>query len=76
MGAWWRWALLSLDGVAPSRRVGVSATVNLPLHHKVQKFSNGTGSPSGPGKRAVKQLIFKKLTTDKNVVVNSFSLLY
>jgi len=35
MGGWWRWALLSLDGVAPSRMVSVSASVNLPLHHKV-----------------------------------------
>ena len=25
--------------------VGVSASVNLPLHHKVQKFSPATGSP-------------------------------
>jgi len=25
--------------------VGVPASVNLPLHHKVQKFSSGTGSP-------------------------------
>jgi len=25
--------------------VCVSASVNLPLHHKVQKFSSGTGSP-------------------------------
>jgi len=33
------------DGVAPSRMVGVSASVNLPLHHKVQKFASGTGSP-------------------------------
>jgi len=24
--------------------VGVSASVNLPWHHKVQKFSSGTGS--------------------------------
>jgi len=44
-GGWWRWALLSPDGVAPSRTVGVSASVNLPLHRKVQKFSSGTGSP-------------------------------
>jgi len=36
---------VSRDGVAPSRMVGVSASVNLPLHHKVQKFSSGTGSP-------------------------------
>ena len=41
---WWRWALVSPDGVAPSRMVCVSASVNLPLHHKVQKFSSGTGS--------------------------------
>jgi len=26
------------------------------LHHEVQKFSFGTGSPGGPGKRAVKWL--------------------
>jgi len=36
--------VLSPDGVAPIRMVGVSASVNLPLHHKVQKFSSGTGS--------------------------------
>jgi len=35
-GRWWRWALVSPDGVAPSRMVGVSVSVNLPLHHKVQ----------------------------------------
>jgi len=45
MGEWWRWALVSPDRVALSRMVGVSASVNLPLHHKVQKFSSGTGSP-------------------------------
>jgi len=59
MAGWWRWALVSLDGVAPSRMVSVSASVNLPLYHKVQKFSSGTGSPGGgPGKRAVKRLWF------------------
>jgi len=42
---WWRWALVSPAGVAPSRIVSVSASVNLPLHYKVQKFSSGTGSP-------------------------------
>ena len=45
MEGWWRWALVSPDGVAPSRMVSVSASVNLALHHKVQKFSSGTGSP-------------------------------
>ena len=38
MEGWWRWALVSPDGVAPSWMVGVSASVNLPLHHTVQKF--------------------------------------
>ena len=47
-GGWWRLALVSPDGVAHSRMVGVSASVNLPLHHKVQKYSSGTGSPGGP----------------------------
>jgi len=44
-GGWWRWALVSLDGVVPSWMVGVSASVNLPLHHKVQRSSSGTGLP-------------------------------
>jgi len=46
----------SPDGVAPSWLVSVSASVNLPLHHKVQKFSSGTGSPGWSQKRAVKWL--------------------
>ena len=53
---WWRWAVVSPDGVASSRMVGVSASVNLPLHHKVQKFSSGTGSPGWSRKRAVTRL--------------------
>ena len=57
MGGWWSWALVSPAGVKPSRMVSVSASVNLPLHHKVQKFSSGTGSPIGcPGKRAMKRM--------------------
>ena len=35
MGGWWRWALVSLDRAAPSRMVGVSASVNFPLHHSL-----------------------------------------
>jgi len=38
------------------RPVSVSASVNLPLHHKVQKFSSGAGSPGWSRKRAVKRL--------------------
>jgi len=34
----------------------VYASVNLPLHHKVQKFSSGTGASGGSGKRTVKRL--------------------
>ena len=48
--------MVSPDGVAPSWMVGMSASVNLPLHHKVPKFSSGTGSPRWSQKRAVKQL--------------------
>ena len=57
MGGWWRWALVSLDGVVPSRMVDVSASVNLPLHHKVQKFSSGTGSPGWSWKKGRKTAV-------------------
>jgi len=53
---WWRWALISPDGVAPNRMVGVSASVNFPLHHKVQSSLLGPAHPGGPGKRAVKRM--------------------
>jgi len=48
--------LVSLDGVAPSQMVSLSASVNLLVHHKVQKFSFGTGSPGWSRKKAVKRL--------------------
>ena len=51
MEGWWGWALVSSDGVAPSRMVSLSASVNLPLHHKVQKFSSGTGLPGWSRKK-------------------------
>jgi len=37
--------------------VGVSASVNLPLHHKVQKFSAGTGSPGWSRKKGHKMVV-------------------
>jgi len=43
--------MVSSDGVAPSRNVALSASVNLPLHHKLQKFSSGTGSPGWSRKK-------------------------
>ena len=57
MEGWWRWVLVSPDGVAPSRIVGVSASVNLPLHHEVQKFSSGTGSPGWSQKKGRKMVV-------------------
>jgi len=35
----------------------VSASVNLPLHHGVQKFSSGTGSPEWSQKKGRKMLV-------------------
>ena len=43
-------------GVAPSWMVGVSASVNLPLHHKVQ-FSSGTSSPGWSQKRGCNMVV-------------------
>jgi len=49
--------MVSLDGVAPSRIVCVSAYLNLPLHHKVQKFSSGIGSPQWSQKKGRKTVV-------------------
>jgi len=35
----------------------VPASANLPLHHKVQKFSSGTGSPGWSGKNGCKMVV-------------------
>ena len=59
-GGWWRWALVSPDEVAPSWSVGfvgVIASVNHPLHHKVHKFSSGTGSPGWSRKKGHKTVV-------------------
>jgi len=57
MGWWALVSPVSPDGVAPSRMVGVSASVNLPLHHKVQNFSSGTGSPGWFRKKGHKTVV-------------------
>ena len=44
-------------GEVPSRMVGVSAYVDLPSHHEVQKFPLAPADPGGPGKRAVKKVV-------------------
>jgi len=49
--------LVSPDGVVPSRMGGVSASVNLPLHHEVQKFSSGTSSPGWCWKKRHKTVV-------------------
>jgi len=36
----------------------VSASVNLPLHHKVQKFSSDTGSPEWSRKKGRKTVVW------------------
>jgi len=63
MGGWWRWVLVSADGVVPSRMVSVSASVNLPLHHEVQKFSSGTGSPGWSRKKGRKTVVLVAVIT-------------
>jgi len=45
------------DGVTRSWMVSVFAFVNLPLHHKVQKFSSGTGSPGWSRKKGRKAVV-------------------
>jgi len=52
-----RLSLVSPDGEGPSRTVGVSDPVNLPLHHKVQKFSSGTSSPGWSQKKSHKTVV-------------------
>jgi len=37
--------------------VSMSASLNLPLHHKVQKFSSGTGSPGWSRKKCHKMAV-------------------
>jgi len=37
--------------------VDVSASVNLPLHHKDQRFSSGTGSPVWSRKKGRKMVV-------------------
>jgi len=56
-GGWWTWALVSSDRVAPSRMVGVSVSVNLPLHYEVQTFSSSTGAPGWSRKKGRKMVV-------------------
>ena len=69
MAGWWRWALVSPGGVASSRKVGVSASVNLPLHHKVQKFSSGTGSHGWSRRRGHKTVVVVDISEMTFIVI-------
>jgi len=57
IGGWWRRALVSPDGVAPNQMVSATASVDLPSHHTVQKFSSGTGSPGWSRKKGRKMVV-------------------
>ena len=48
--------VVSPDGVAHSQMV-VNLNVNLPLYHKLQKFSSGTGSPRWSWKKGRKTVV-------------------
>jgi len=56
MGGWWRRALVSLAGVAPSRMVSESASVNLPCTTKSRSSLLALTHPGGHGKRAVNRM--------------------
>jgi len=50
-GGLWRWTLVSPDGAASSRMVGVFASVNLPCTIKSRSSLLAPAHPGGPGKR-------------------------
>jgi len=47
----------------------VSASVNLPLHHKVQKFSSGTGSPWWSRKKGRKMVVVGGAIASRNLKI-------
>jgi len=55
-GRWWRWALVSPDGVVPTRMVGVSASVIFPCTINSRNSFLALAHPGDPRKRAVKRL--------------------
>ena len=57
-GGWCRWALVSPDGVVPSRW---SVCLPLPCTTKSRSSLLALAHPGGPGKRAVKRLWFLKI---------------
>jgi len=49
--------MVSPDGVASSQMVVLSASVNLPSHHNVQKYSSGTSLPGWSRKKGRKTVV-------------------
>jgi len=47
----------------------VSASVNLPLHHKVQKFFSGTGSPGWSQKKGRKTVVVVVVVRNELTIV-------
>jgi len=68
-------ALVSPDGVAPSRMVSVSASVNLPCIIKSRSSRLALAHPDGPGKRAIKRLWWS-VVLFLIVCINIITLLY
>jgi len=62
------WLVWMEDGVAPSRMVGVSASVNLPFFLCTTKSRSSLllapAHPGGPRKRAIKQLWWTHINID------------
>ena len=61
-------------GGAPSRMVGVFASVNLSLHHKVQKFSSGTGSRGWSWKKGHKTVVMVVVLQSHDILCQAFAL--
>jgi len=55
MGGWWRWALVSPDGVAAGWSVSLPLLVT-PCTIKSSSSLLAPAHPGGPGKRAIKRL--------------------
>jgi len=53
----------------PNWMVSVSAFVNLPLHHEVQKFSSGTSSPGWSRKKGRKTVVMVYITRHEPAAV-------
>ena len=71
-----QWALVNSDGMAPSRMINVSASVNLPLHHKVQRFSSCTGSPGWSQKKGRKMVVCALILFKISALYKPFTLTY